>query len=180
MPGQVWFEPVPPFDVTDGTALTAATTLTAIEPNPMTHIVPYPWLHQFPGKRLEVQASGIYTTTGTQGTCTLGVYSGTVGQAIGSAVVLCSVAITWVASQTNRFWRAEGNISIRSVGTTGTGVAVLEVSNMSSGGTDIAATAAGATFTVDTSVARYFAIGATNSVASQSITCRYFGLRMVN
>lgn len=180
MPGQYWIAPLPPFKGGDGTALTAATTLTAIEPNPGQYVLAAGTLQEFEGKRLEIQAWGIYTTTATQGTVTLGLYSGTIGQAIASAAVLCSGAITWVASQTNRVWRVEGHVQIRTTGTSGAAVGMLECSNLSSGGTDMVATAAGSTVTVDTTVARYLSLGATNSVASQSITCRYFGVRVVN
>lgn len=177
--GQYWVQPVPPFHAADGTAVTATATLTEASPLPQI-IIPAPWLNEFAGKRLEVQAFGHYTTTGTQGTVTLGVYMGAAG-AIGSmTAIMATSAITWVASQTNRFWRLEGNIQIRSLGTSGTAVGIAEVSNVSSGGTDMGATTAGGTAAVDTTLARAIALGATNSLASQSITCRYFGIRLVN
>lgn len=180
MSGQYWVSPAPPFHVADASALTASGTLTEFSPVPQIQL-PGGLLGEYAGKRIEVQAWGVYTTTGTQGTITLGLYSGTIGQAIGSAVAMAvSPAVTWVASQTNRVWRIEGNASIRSVGSSGTGIAVLECSNFSSATCDMAATTAGSTFTIDTTVTRYLSLGATLSVASQSITCRYFGVRLVN
>lgn len=180
MPAQYWMAGNPPFHTADGTAVTASATLTNATPTPEV-LVPAPWWNEFAGKRLEVQMWGVYTTTATQGTITFGLYSGTSGQAIGSAAALAvSSAVTWVASQTNRVWRMEGNLSVRTVGTSGAAVAVLEASNLSATATDMAATAAGSTVTVDTTVSRYLALGVTLSAASQSFTCRYFGVRLVN
>lgn len=175
-----WVQGIPPFGVADGSAVTASGAITELSPLPQIQI-PANVLGEFPGARLEVQAAGFYTTTATQGTITLGLYSGTIGQAITAAVSMTpTAAITWVASQTNRAWRMEANLSIRTIGTSGTGMGFAEFSNISSGGTDLGFTAAGSTFTIDTTVARYIALGATLSVASQSITCRYFGVRLVN
>lgn len=180
MSRQYWVQAVPPFHTADATAVTASGALTELTPVPQVQI-PAGLLGEFAGARLEIHAWGVYTTTGTQGTITFGLYSGTIGQAIGSAVALAtSAATTWVASQTNRIWRITGNVTIRSIGASGTGVAVLEGSNFSSGTTDMAATSAGGTFTVDTTAARYINLGVTLSVASQSITCRDFGVRLVN
>lgn len=180
MARQGWVQAVPPFHTADGTALTASATLTEFSPTPQIYL-PAGILGDYPGIRLEVQAWGVYTTTATQGTITLGLYSGTIGQAIGSAAAIAvSPAITWVASSANRVWRIEGNVQVRSTGTAGACVGVMELSNVSSAATDMAATAAGSTVAIDTTVARYLSLGATLSVASQSITCRYFGVRLVN
>ncbi len=179
MAGQYWVMPVPPFHTADGAAVTASAALTELSPLPQI-VIPSPWLNEFGGKRLEVQAAGHYTTTGTQGTVTFDLRMGAAG-AIGSMTsIAASSAITWVASQTSRFWRLEVNMQIRSIGSAGTAVAVGEFSNVSSGGTDMIATTAGGTAAVDTTAARAVALGATLSVASQSITCRYFGVRLVN
>lgn len=180
MSGQFWVEPLPPFQVTDATAVTANATLTELSPLPQVQTVAGA-VGRYNGIRLRFEASGLYTTTGTQGTLTLGLYSGTIGQAIGSAVVVVATpAVTWVASQTNRVWRCTGTVSIRTGATSGTGVAVIEASNLSTGTTDMGATASGSTFTIDTTVARYWAMGATISVASQSIICRQFSVDLVN
>lgn len=177
--GQFWVQPMPPFHIADGTAVTASATLTEASPAPQI-IIPAPWLNEFGGKRIELQAFGHYTTTGTQGNVTFDVRMGPAG-AIGSMTsIMASSAITWVASQTNRFWRMEGNISIRTLGTAGTAVGCAEISNVSSGGTDMAATSAGGTAAIDTTLSRAIVLGITNSAASQSITCRYFGVRLVN
>lgn len=170
---------VPPFQVADGAAVTAAATLTDASPLPNVYL-PAGLIGDYPGIRLEVQASGVYTTNATAATITFGLYSGTVGQAIGSAVSLgASSAVTLVASQTNKPWRMEGSVQIRTIGTSGTGYAVLEASGLTSGGLDFAMTAAGSTFTIDTTVARYLTLGVNISTA-QSFTCRYFGAKLVN
>lgn len=182
--GQYWFQPIPPFHTADATAVTASATLTELTPTPQI-VIPAPWLNEFAGKRIEYLAWGHYTTTATQGTITFDLKLGATG-AIGSmgTSIVTSSALTWVASQTNRFWHIEGNIQIRSLGSSGTSIGFMDLSNFVSGATDvagvIAGTTAGSTVTVDTTQARALAIGATISVASQSITCRYFGVRMVN
>lgn len=187
MPGQYWMAPAPPFHITDGTAVTASATLTELTPVPQV-VVPAGALQEFAGKRLEIQAWGHYTTTATQGTITIGLYSGSVGQTISTAsnpgLICATSAIAWTASQTSRMWHIEGSVQIRSLGTAGTGIGFLDTSNLASGAADVpgsvAGTTAGGTVTFDTTLARWFALGATISVASQSITCRYLGVRMVN
>jgi hypothetical protein len=179
MPGQFWVGPLPPFHTGDGTAVTASATLTELSPTPQI-ILPVPLLQEFAGKRLEIQAGGHYTTTATQGTITFDLRIGAAG-AIGSMTsIAASAATTWVASQTNRFWRMEANLQIRTIGSAGTAIMIGELSNVSSGGTDMIATTAGSTAAVDTTSTRAIALGVTLSVASQSITCRYFGVRSVN
>lgn len=183
MPGQYWVAPAPPFLIADGTAVTASATLTELTPTPQI-ILPYPVLHEFGGKKLEFSAWGYYTTTGTQGTLTLDLRMGAAG-AIGSMTsIAASSALTWVASQTNRAWHIEGVLTVRTTGPSGTAIAFMDVSNVTSGASDvpgaIAGTAAASTAAVDTTAARAIAIGATISVASQSITCREFRVKALN
>lgn len=184
MSGQQWVAPIPPFHTADGAAVTASAAITELTPLPQVQL-PAGTLQEYEGKRLEITAWGHYTTTVTQGTITIGLYSGTIGQAItAAAAVAVTPALTWVASQTNRFWHIEGNVVFRTLGTAGTSVGFIDCANFVSGATDVAGviggTAAGGTVAVDTTVARYLALGVTLSVASQSITCRYFGVRLVN
>ena len=178
MPAQYWVAPMPPFHTADGTAYTG-TTLGELSPTPRISI-PAPWLNEFAGKRLEFQAAGHYTTNASAGTYTFTLYTGAVGVAIGSATaVATTAAVSYVVSQTSRFWRMEGNLQVRTLGSSGTCIAVCEFSNVSSGGTDMMGTTAGGTATIDTTTGKDFMIGVTGS-AAQSITCRYFGIRMVN
>lgn len=178
-----WAQALGPFHTSDATAVTASATLTELSPTGAQGgqvQTAAGLVGEYEGIRLEFQAWGVYTTTATQGTITLGLYSGTIGQAIGSAAAIAvTPATAWVASQTNRLWRIEGNLSVRTLGTSGTCVACIECSNIAASST-LGATAAGGTVTIDTTVNRYWALGATISVASQSITCRYFGVRLVN
>lgn len=180
---QFWVAPVPPFLVADGTAVTASATLTELSPTPQV-ILPYPMLNEYAGKRLRFSAWGYYTTTGTQGTITLDLRMGAAG-AIGSMTSIgASGALTWVASQTNRGWHIDGFLTVRTIGSAGTAIAMMDVSNVTSGASDtpgaVAGTAAGGTATVDTTAARALALGATISVASQSITCREFRVEALN
>lgn len=183
MPAQTWMAAVPPFPTADGTAVTASGALTELTPTPQL-VLPYPMLGEFGGKRLEFVAWGHYTTTASQGTITWDLRAGAAG-AIGSMTsIAASSALTWVASQTNRFWHIEGSLQVRTLGSAGTCIGFVDLANIVSGATDvagvIAATAAGSTAAIDTTQARAIALGVTLSVASQSITCRYFGIRSIN
>lgn len=183
MSGNGWVEAMPPFHTVDAAAVTASATLTELTHVAATggQLTTAASVHgSFEGKRFEFQAWGHYTTTATQGTITIGLYSGTIGQAIGSAAAIAvTPATAWVASQTGRHWRIEGSVSIRTLGSAGAAVGIIECTNIAAAGV-LGATATGATVAIDTTVARYWALGATISVASQSITCRYAGLRAVN
>lgn len=178
---QMWTAPWGPYNTADGTAVTASGALTELTPtSPSQILIPVPALHSFDGKTLGFSAWGVYTTTGTQGTITFDLRAGATG-AIGSMTsVAATSALTWVASQTNRIWRAQGSITVRGRGSAGTGVGVLELSNITAGLVDMAATAAGSTFTIDTTSLRTIALGVTLSVASQSITCRDFRVWGIN
>lgn len=183
MASSEWMSAWGPFHTADAGAVTASGALTELTPLPQI-VIPVPALGQWAGKRLEFQAWGHYTTTGTQGTITFDLRMGAAG-AIGSMTsIAASSALTWVASQTNRFWHIEGNIAVRSIGSSGTCIGFMDLGNITAGTADtpaaIAATAAGSTAAVDTTAARAVALGVTLSVASQSITCRYFGVRGVN
>jgi hypothetical protein len=168
-----------PYGVADGAAVTAAATLTDATPQPAPYL-PANFIDE-PGMRFDFDAYGHYTTSATAGTLTFGLYTGAIGQAITAPAVIMAVSgsISYVASATNRPWRMEGSFIIRSIGSAGTGIAVMEASNLSAVFVDMATTAAGSTFTVDTTVARYLAIGFNVSTA-QSFTCRHFGVRSVN
>lgn len=177
MARQYWVAPVPPFHVADGTAATAA-ALAEISPTPAI-ILPGNFLER--GSRLEFSAFGRMTTAATPGTWTFGIYIGTAAIASGQAAIVSS-AITAVASQTNKTWRVEGNASIRTdgSGTAATLIGCLEISNVSSNGTDLAPATAPTTFAFDSTVSNFVRLGITPSVATGSITCHYFGCRIVN
>jgi hypothetical protein len=183
MPAQEWMAGVPPFPTADATAVTASGTLTELTPTPQV-VLPYPMLGEWAGKRLEFVAWGHYTTTATQGTITFDLRVGAAGAISSMTSVAASSALTWVASQTNRFWHIEGSLQVRTLGSAGTCIGFMDLANFVSGATDIAGviagTTAGSTAAIDTTSARAIAIGATISVASQSITCRYFGVRSIN
>lgn len=174
-----WVSPLPPFHTADGTAYHTSTTLTDVGPTPQVQL---PGGILEIGSRLEFYAFGRYSTTGTP-TLTLGIYTGTIGQAIGSGVALCtSAALTTVSGAANRSWRIEGHAQVRTAGTSGSVLAFGELSNITTGGTDMMPASAPAAATVDTTVNRYIAVGATwgTSSASNTLTVHYFGCRLVN
>lgn len=174
---QYWVAPLPPFHTADGTAATAA-ALAEISPAPAI-VLPANLLEA--GSRLEFSAFGRLTTAATPGTFTFGIYIGTGAIAAGQAAIV-SAAIAGQASQTNRTWRIEGNASVRAVGSgsAATVIGVLEISNVSSNGTDLAPATAPATFAFDSTIANIVRLGYTPSLATASCTCHYFGVRLVN
>jgi hypothetical protein len=174
---QYWIAPLPPFHVADGTANTSA-VLTDISPAPPL-VIPANMLEI--GSRIEFSAFGRFTSTATPGTVVIGFYIGTGAIATGQALAV-TAAIVPVASQTNRTWRIEGNASVRTVGasTAATAIAVAEVSNITSNGTDLAPATAPTALAFDSTIANTVRIGMTASVATGSWTCHYFGVRLVN
>lgn len=179
MSRQYWFAPMPPFPTADGAAYASSTTLTDVSPTPQI-LIPAGALEI--GTRLQFWAYGRYSNTGTP-TLTLGFYSGTIGQAIGSAAALCvTSAVTTVSGVTNRTWQMEGRAQVRAVGSSGTLLAVAEAINVTSGATDMAPATAPTAATVDTTVARYFGIGATwgTSSASNTLTVHELGLALTS
>jgi hypothetical protein len=182
MPAGIYALGIGGYPVADGTAVTASGAITELSPTAPQKILPAGSINDFGGHLLEFNADGYYTTTATQGTITIGVYTGTIGQAITAATAwVATGAITWVASQTNRLWSVSGTLQVRTMGAAGTGVGYLAFTNLTgTNAIDQAASAAGAAATIDTTVARYVALGATLSVASQSITCRKFSVNLMN
>lgn len=174
---QYWVAPLPPFHVADGTALTAA-ALGELSPTPPV-ILPGQTLEL--GSRLEFSAFGRITTAATPGTWTFGVYIGTAAIAAGQAAIT-SAALAAKASMTNITWRIEGNAAVRTVGagTAATVLGVLEISNITTNGTDLAPASAPTAFAFDSTVSNFVRLGVTPSVATGSITCHYWGVRLVN
>jgi hypothetical protein len=175
---QYWVAPLPPFHIADGTANTG-TTIADLSPAPPI-VISANMLEV--GSRLEFSSFGRYTTNATATTIVIGIYLAPPATAIASGNALAvTSAITIKPSLTNATWRVEGNASIRAVGsgTAAQVIGVLECSNFTSNGTDMAPATAPAVFGFDSTVANSVRIGATLS-AAQSITCHYFGVRLVN
>lgn len=170
--------PIPPFHTADGTAYTGTAAIADVGPAPSI-IIPANFFEV--GQRLEFSAFGRYTSTATPGTIIVGIYLGTGAIAAGQAIA-ATAAIIPVASQTNRTWRLEGNASIRTVGATtaATVIGALEVSNITSNGTDLAPATAPATLGFDSTIANKVMIGVTPSVTTGSWQIHYFGVRVVN
>jgi hypothetical protein len=177
MASQRWVAPLPPFHIADGPAVTAA-ALADISPTPNI-LVPANLLEI--GSRLEFQAFGRFTSTATPGTIVVGIYLAASAAAIASGQALAvTAAIVPVASQTNRTWRLEGNCSVRAIGSAGSIIGALEVSNITANGTDLAPATAPAAVAYDTTAPLTVRLGVTPSVATGSWQCHYFGVRHVN
>jgi hypothetical protein len=174
---QYWVAPLPPFHVADGTAVTAA-ALADISPAPNV-ILPANFLEI--GSRLEFSAFGRFSTAATPGTNVVGIYLSASGAAIASGAALAvTAALALKASQTNTTWRLEGNATVRAVGTAGSILGALEISNLTTNGTDMAPATAPAAVTYDTTAPLTVRLGVTPSVATGSWQCHYFGTRLIN
>jgi hypothetical protein len=174
---QYWVAPLPPFHIADGAA-NATSALTDISPTPNI-VVPANALEI--GSRLEFAAFGRFTSTATPGTVVIGIYLAASAAAIASGQALAiTSAIVPVASSTNRSWRVEGNSTVRAVGTSGSILGLLEVSNITSNGTDLAPATAPTAVTYDTTVPLTVRLGMTASVATGSWTAHYIGVRLLN
>lgn len=176
---QYWVAPLPPFHIADGAAYANLATLTDVSPAPSI-VIPANLLEQ--GSRLEFYAFGRYSNTGTP-TLTIGVYYGT--GAISAGMAICATsALTTVTTVTNRTWRLEGHATVRAVGasTSGSILGIAEISNVTTNGTDLAPATAPTALACDTTVANKLMVGATWGAANaaNTLTCHYFGVRLVN
>jgi hypothetical protein len=112
MPAQFWESTVNSPGLGAGTALSNSTVLTDIGPAPQ-YVVPANYLYV--GQRWQIRGYGIYSSTGTP-TLLLGIYYGGVA---GTAIV--ATAANAVASgAASDPWRIEVDISVRTVGSSGT------------------------------------------------------------
>jgi hypothetical protein len=177
---QYWMAPLPPFHTADGTAVTASTITDASPAPPI--VIPANMLEV--GSRLEFQAWGRLTTTASPGTAfVLGVYLAPPATAPASGNAIAATAsLTPKASQTNMSWRLEGNASVRAVGsgTAASIIGLLEVSNITANGTDLAPATAPTALGFDSTVANAVKVAVTIGAASQSFTVHYLGVRLVN
>jgi hypothetical protein len=178
MARQYWVTPLPPFHTADGPTIGAAASLADASPTPNV-VIPAGQLEV--GSRLEFAAFGRFTSTATPGTIVIGVYLAASGAAIASGQALCiSSALTVAASKTNQTWRVEGNASARAVGTSGSIIGHLEISNVTAALTDMAPATAPAAVTYDTTVPLTVRFGLTPSVTTGTWIMHYFGVRLVN
>src|SRR5581483_5736275 len=116
----VWSYPVQPFDVTAGTAVTAA-ALTAGTPAPAPVMFPI----QQAGSMLRITANGEITSTSATPTCALGFYISAPGTAIGSATALAvsaGLAISASATAWPFMMKYEGTLRQLSTGSSSNGV----------------------------------------------------------
>ncbi len=132
------------------------------------------------GTRIRVQAFGQYSAASTQPLMTLGFFTGTIGQAITSAVVMgTTTGISLSASASAWPFRAQLEGQVRTLGTGGT----ILLSGFAKQGTSLTlfaasdfilpVTAAGRTVTLDTTVNRYIAFGVIFAPAGNAptLTC---------
>jgi len=165
---------LPPFGAVDGPAVTTPASLTDATPLPASNI-PANWLH--PGGMVMIDIVGRFTSTGTPGTLTIGLYLAKVGVAIGSAVnIVNSAALVPLASQTNKTFAVRLRMETVSIGAGGAGVGQVRAWGMcfglvAAGSVDmIPATAPMAAVSVDTTSDQRVLIGLTPSVTTGSVT----------
>ena len=179
MARQYWVSSIPPFHVADGTGYTGTAAIGDISPAPGI-VLPANILE--PGSRLRLQAFGKYTSTATPGTVILGFYIGTGSIASGQAVG--AIAATTVGtSKTNQTWKMDGEVAVRTHGTSGTALGCVDVVGVAGGtaGDIVLGPLTGlTTTTIDTTVALKVMVGATPSVTTGTWTCMYLGVELLS
>lgn len=171
---QFWETILPPFHIADGSALATSTTLTDISPTPN---ITLPANLLLPGTTLKFTAAGRFSTTGTP-TLLIGFYYGAV-----AGVALCATsAVTTPSGVTNQTWRATAEVRVRTIGSSGTALAIGVAENISTTATNMMPATAPATATIDTTAAKALTVGAQwgTSSASNTITCHHFLVEQLN
>lgn len=171
----LYVAPVPPLNVTAGTAYANLATIADVSPAPQ---ITLPANLLDVGQVLRLTAFGVFSTTATP-TLTMGFYYGAVA---GTALAATGAITTGTA--TNWLWRMEYEGRVRTTGATGTimgagflslGTSLTAASVATLPGTALAAV------TIDTTVAKQITTGATWSAASASntLTCHHFSVELI-
>lgn len=172
----LYVAPIPPLNVSAGTALANSVTLTDISPAPQI-VVPANALDN--GQILRLKAFGVLSTTVTP-TILAGFYWG----GVAGTALAASAAITTGSGVTNVPWELEYEGRVRTTGTGGTimGRGTFQLGTSVSAVTvnPIPATAL-ATVTIDTTTAKVISVGAQwgTANASNTITCHHFGVELI-
>lgn len=160
--------------IADGPAVTTPASLTDATPIPAQEISAY-LLNS--GGRIFTKIKGRFTSTGTPGTLTIGLYLAKPAVAIGSAVlVVASAALVPLASQTNKTFEAEFETMIVSVGPGGAALGQVKSSGkvvglVAAGSVDmVPATAPFAAVSFDSGSSHRILVGLTPSVTTGSVT----------
>ncbi len=173
----LYVAPVPPLNVTAGTALANSIALTDISPAPQI-IIPANLLDV--GQVLRLKAFGVFSTTVTP-TLLTGFYWGGVSAALPLAA---TAAVATASSVTNVPWHLEYEGRIRTTGATGTimgaGFEYRGLTVATGAFLPIPVTAL-ATVTISTIVAQPLTVGAQwgTQNASNTITCHHFSVELI-
>lgn len=171
---QYWEAAIGPFHTADGTALANSTTLTDISPAPPV-VISANMLEV--GSTLKLTAAGRFSTTGTP-TLLLGFYVG----GVAGAALCATSAVTTPSGVTNQTWRATAELRVRTVGTSGTVLAIGVGENLTSTATNMMPATGPATATWDTTAAKSLTVGAQwgTANASNTITLHHFVVELLN
>lgn len=172
----LYVAPVPPLNVTAGTAYNTSVTITDVSPAPQI-ILPANLLDV--GQVLRLTAFGTFSNTGTP-TLILGFYYG----GVAGVALAATGAVTTTTGATNWPWRLEYEGRVRSTGTGGTvmGSGWLNLATSLTAYTQIPVPATAlATVTTDTTTAKSLTVGATwgTSSASNTLTCHHFSAELI-
>lgn len=171
--------------IADGPSVTTPASLTDATPLPAQEAPAYLFNA---GGRLYVTAEGRFTSTGTPGTGTFGLYLAKPGIAVASAVLLvASSALVPLASQTTKTFRIEWEVQILSAGAGGAALGQARAAGViegftAAGSTDlIPLTVPMAAVSIDTTSSQRVLVGYTPSVTTgtvilHSVFSEYSGL----
>lgn len=160
--------------IADGAALANSTTLTDISPTPIVTLGANSLL---PGSKLRVTAYGRFSTTGTP-TLLLGAYYG----AVAGTALATTGALTTASGVTNLTWKFQVIISVRTIGSSGTAIAIGEAAGITAAtATALVPASAPAAATIDTTSAKSLTLGAQwgTASASNTITCHSFDVESI-
>lgn len=181
---QTWENTLDPFPSARGSAANTFTTAKDVSPTPL----PFCAANELKlGSKVEIEAFGEFSTTGTPTLQIEFLYGVASGALASTGVILAaSGAITTVTTAASFPWHAKWVGIVTATGTAGviygSGILDLGTSLIAFASSAMPITAAARSVTIDTTVAKTFGIGAAWSVSSVSnqIIVDHFAAKIVN
>lgn len=181
---QTWENTLDPFPRARGTATNTFTTAKDVSPTPL----PFAAANELKlGTKVELEAYGELSTTGTPTLQLMFLYGVAAGAVASGGVTLAASGTITTASAAAAFpWHMKWVGIVTSVGTTGViygqGVLDLGTSLIAFAASSMPVTAAARSVTIDTTAAKTFGVGAAwgTSSASNSVTVDLFTAKIVN
>jgi len=175
---QYWGAPLPPLHVADGASYNTSVTLTDVSRAPQKQLAA---MQLEEGTEVELNASGLFSNTGTP-TLLLGFYYG----GVAGVALAASSAVTTTTGAASWPWQLYYRGRVRATGTSGSiyGQGVLQLGTALTAFTTrpIPETSAGRTVTIDTTIVKTLTVGAQwgTSSASNTLTCNDLSVVLIS